>query len=168
MPALVLYSSSGLLDIELPNSDEQVTTPVFGAQLDLVDLIDIAGRLTRLAQLLDGLRRRQCLQLADIKRALNWGSEIGICPPSPATRFRSRGRLPAKRRPMSDEEFQALMRHSAPAYRRFLIFLKLTGCRPGEASARPGEPPPEAWAASSARGITAQPEKASAAIQAAP
>jgi integrase len=39
-----------------------------------------------------------------------------------------------RRRPMTDEEFQILLRGSDAAFRRFLIFLKFTGCRPGEAA----------------------------------
>jgi hypothetical protein len=35
-------------------------------------------------------------------------------------------------RDMSAAEFQAILRHSDPYYRRFLIALKLTGARPGE------------------------------------
>jgi integrase len=35
---------------------------------------------------------------------------------------------------MTDEEFQILLRGSDRAFRRFLIFLKFTGCRPGEAA----------------------------------
>src|SRR5262249_16313268 len=39
-----------------------------------------------------------------------------------------------RRRPMTDEEFQTLMRGSDPTFRQFLTFLKFTGCRPGEAA----------------------------------
>jgi integrase len=35
---------------------------------------------------------------------------------------------------MADDEFQTLLRGSDPTFRRFLIFLKFTGCRPGEAA----------------------------------
>src|SRR5689334_4749048 len=35
---------------------------------------------------------------------------------------------------MTDEEFQTLMRGADPTFRRFLILLKFTGCRPGEAA----------------------------------
>jgi integrase len=35
---------------------------------------------------------------------------------------------------MTDEELQMLLRGSDAAFRRFLIFLKFTGCRPGEAA----------------------------------
>src|ERR1700687_5679287 len=41
---------------------------------------------------------------------------------------------PERRRPMTDEQFQTLLRGSDPRFRRFLIFLKFTGCRPGEAA----------------------------------
>jgi integrase len=35
---------------------------------------------------------------------------------------------------MTDEQFQTLLRGSDPRFRRFLVFLKFTGCRPGEAA----------------------------------
>jgi len=35
---------------------------------------------------------------------------------------------------MTDEQFQTLLRGSDPRFRRFLIFLKFTGCRFGEAA----------------------------------
>jgi integrase len=41
---------------------------------------------------------------------------------------------PERRRPMTDEQFQTLLRGSDARFRRFLIFLKFTGCRPGEAA----------------------------------
>jgi integrase len=41
-----------------------------------------------------------------------------------------RGR--SRTRVLSDEEFRTLLRHSDPAFRRFLLALRLTGCRPGE------------------------------------
>jgi len=52
---------------------------------------------------------------------------------NPFSRVRCRGTL-NRRTPMSDAEFQALMRHSPPYYRRLLVFLKFSGCRPGEAA----------------------------------
>jgi integrase len=52
---------------------------------------------------------------------------------NPFAKMRSRGR-PQRRRPMTNDEFQTLLRGSDPTFRRFLIFLKFTGCRPGEAA----------------------------------
>jgi integrase len=52
---------------------------------------------------------------------------------NPFGKMRSRGR-PHRRRPMADDEFQTLLRGSDPTFRRFLVFLKFTGCRPGEAA----------------------------------
>jgi integrase len=38
-------------------------------------------------------------------------------------------------RDLTDEEFQALLRHSRQAsFRRLILFLRLTGARPGEAT----------------------------------
>jgi integrase len=52
---------------------------------------------------------------------------------NPFAKIRSRGQ-PQRRRPMTDDEFQMLLRGSDSTFRRFLIFLKFTGCRPGEAA----------------------------------
>ena len=41
---------------------------------------------------------------------------------------------PSRGNASSNEEFQILLRGSDAAFRRFLIFLKFTGCRPGEAA----------------------------------
>jgi integrase len=72
--------------------------------------------------------------IANVKRAFNWALEMELIDRNPVGRYRSRGRLITKRRPMADEDFQTLMRFSAPTYRRFLTFLRFSGCRPGEAS----------------------------------
>jgi integrase len=75
--------------------------------------------------------RRQVFSI--VKRALNWAVEMELIGRNPFRSLRSHGTLP-QREPMSDGDFQALMRASPPAYRRLLVFLKFTGCRPGEAS----------------------------------
>jgi integrase len=73
--------------------------------------------------------------IISVKRCFNWAVEMELIERNPLARIRSRGTLPPQRRPMSDEHLQVMMRYSAPAYRRLLVFLKFTGCRPGEASA---------------------------------
>src|SRR5260370_39815836 len=75
---------------------------------------------------------RRCV-IATIKRAFNWGCEMELIERNPFSKLRSRGRA-NRRRPMTDEEFQTLLRGSDLAFRRFLVFLKFTGCRPGEAA----------------------------------
>jgi integrase len=72
--------------------------------------------------------------IAGVKRCFNWACYMDIIPINPFARFRSKGRLPNHREPMSDAVFQTLLRYAPPAWRRFLIFLKFTGCRPGEAA----------------------------------
>src|SRR5262249_19207857 len=52
---------------------------------------------------------------------------------NPFAKLRSRGQT-RRRRPITDGEFQMLMRGSDPTFRRFLTFLKFTGCRPGGAA----------------------------------
>jgi integrase len=81
---------------------------------------------------------RRCV-ISSIKRAFNWACEMELIGRNPFAKMRSRGQ-PQRRRPMADDEFQTLLRGSDPTFRRFLIFLKFTGCRPGEgASMRWGE-----------------------------
>jgi integrase len=75
---------------------------------------------------------RRCV-ISSIKRAFNWALEMELIQRNPFAKMRSRGR-PQRRRPMTDDEFQTLLRGSDPTFRRLLIFLKFTGCRPGEAA----------------------------------
>jgi integrase len=75
---------------------------------------------------------RRCV-ISTVKRAFYWGLEMELVARNPFAKLRSRGRA-NRRRPMTDDEFQSLLRGSDAAFRRFLIFLKFTGCRPGEAA----------------------------------
>jgi integrase len=75
---------------------------------------------------------RRCV-ISSIKRAFNWACEMELIQRNPFAKIRSRG-CPQRRRPMTDDEFQTLLGGSDPTFRRFLIFLKFTGCRPGEAA----------------------------------
>jgi integrase len=72
--------------------------------------------------------------IATVKRVFNWALEMEEIDRHPFAKYRSRGKLVSRRRPTNDNDFQTMLRFSPPVYRRFLIFLKLTGCRPGEAS----------------------------------
>jgi integrase len=71
--------------------------------------------------------------VSSVKRAFNWACEMELIQRNPFAKLRRRGRT-QRRQPMTDEEFQTLLRGSDPTFRRFLIFLKFTGARPGEAS----------------------------------
>jgi integrase len=71
--------------------------------------------------------------VSTIKRAFNWALEMELVFRNPFAKLRRRGRT-QRRRPMTDEEFQTLLRGSDPTFRRFLVFLKFTGARPGEAA----------------------------------
>jgi integrase len=76
---------------------------------------------------------RRCV-VSTIKRAFTWATEMELIDRNPFARMQANRGPAQRRRPMTDEEFQTLLRGSDPAFRRFLIFLKFTGCRPGEAA----------------------------------
>jgi integrase len=71
--------------------------------------------------------------VSTVKRTFNWACEMELIQRNPFAKLRRRGRT-QRRRPMTDQEFQTLLRGSDPTFRRFLIFLKFTGARPGEAA----------------------------------
>jgi integrase len=70
--------------------------------------------------------------IARIGRVFSWAMEMELVQKNPFWRLRVDG-VRHERRPMTDDEFRALLRRSRPHFRRFLLFLRLTGCRPGEA-----------------------------------
>jgi integrase len=76
---------------------------------------------------------RRCV-VSTIKRAFNWATEMELVDRNPFAKMRCGRGHPERRRPMTDEQFQTLLRGSDPRFRRFLVFLKFTGCRPGEAA----------------------------------
>jgi integrase len=73
--------------------------------------------------------------IATTKRAFNFAVETELIPRNPYDRFRCKGRIAFKRTPIDDDDLQTLLSFSAPCWRRFLLFLKFSGCRPGEAAA---------------------------------
>jgi hypothetical protein len=76
---------------------------------------------------------RRCV-VSTIKRAFTWATEMELVERNPFAKMRgSRGQT-TRRRPITDQEFQTLLRGSNATFRRFLIFLKFTGCQPGEAA----------------------------------
>lgn len=61
-----------------------------------------------------------------------WGADVDLVPDkNPFDRYR-RLPSPGRQRLCTDEEFQALLRHSRPHFRRALLALRLTSLRPGE------------------------------------
>src|SRR3984893_6620318 len=76
---------------------------------------------------------RRCV-VSTIKRCFNWTCEMELIERNPFAKLRCGRGHPERRRPMTDGQFQTLLRGSDPNFRRFLIFLKFTGCRPGEAA----------------------------------
>ena len=69
--------------------------------------------------------------IAAVQGTLNWAVENELLDNTPLSKYRK----PAGRqrtRIMTPAEFGALLRHSDRSFRRFLIALRLTGCRPGE------------------------------------
>lgn len=70
--------------------------------------------------------------ISAIKAVFNWGVRMVI----DRNPFRFvNGPKGQPRRAMADDEFQALLRHAGPEFRRVLVFLKFTGMRPAELSA---------------------------------
>ena len=67
-----------------------------------------------------------------VQQVFNWAVEMDLLDSTPVAKYakpagRNRSRV------MTADEFQIVLRHSDPAFRRFLIALRFTGCRPGEA-----------------------------------
>lgn len=73
-------------------------------------------------------------RLAAIKRAFNWALDLQLVAANPFARVRVHG-AKARRKPMSDDVYQALLRNSPAIWRRLLVFLRFTGSRTCEASA---------------------------------
>lgn len=67
-------------------------------------------------------------RLTPIKRAFNWAVDADLLAVNPFTRVKVEGQK-RRRRAMSDEDYQSILRASPPHWRRFVIFLRFTGCR---------------------------------------
>jgi integrase len=67
-----------------------------------------------------------------IKRAFNWSVDMELTTRNPFARIRHR--KGPRGRPMTPHEYQQILRHSSAGFRRFVVFLKFSGCRPGEAA----------------------------------
>lgn len=72
--------------------------------------------------------RRMAVQV--VQRPFNWAVRMRLIPMNPFLGFTVEEGEP--RRPMTDAELRACLRHSDPLFRRVLLFLRHTGCRPGE------------------------------------
>jgi integrase len=69
--------------------------------------------------------------LAAVQGVMYWAVKLDMIETNPLARYEK----PAARcrtRVATPEEFRALLRHADPHFRRFLIALRETGCRPGE------------------------------------
>ena len=69
--------------------------------------------------------------LTVVQGVFNWAVEYDLLDASPVPRYKK----PADRqrtRIVTPSEFETLLRYSDPRFRRFLLALRLTGCRPGE------------------------------------
>lgn len=68
--------------------------------------------------------------VAGVQACMNWAVKLGLIPANPFRGFS----WPAGERgePMPLHEFAAMLRHSPPPFRRYVIALRRTGARPGE------------------------------------
>ncbi len=71
--------------------------------------------------------------IATVQGVLNWAVRTGRIDSSPVPKYTKPAAL-IRNRVMTRTEFGSLLRHSDRNFRRFLIALRLTGCRPGELS----------------------------------
>jgi integrase len=65
-----------------------------------------------------------------VQRAFNWAAKLGMIDRNPFVGVSNPEGEPG--RAMTDAEFRAMLRSSSVPFRRVLMFLRLTGCRPGE------------------------------------
>jgi integrase len=71
--------------------------------------------------------------ITTVQGVLNWAVEFEMIDMTPLPRYKKPAAL-TRNRVITKEEFGSLLRHSDRNFRRFLIALRLTGCRPGELS----------------------------------
>ena len=69
--------------------------------------------------------------ITTVQQVFNWAVEQELLDSSPVPRYR-KPRARRRTRIISPEEFRALLKQSDRSFRRFLVALRLTGCRPGE------------------------------------
>jgi site-specific recombinase XerD len=98
---------------------------------------DIAAFSQSLAKTLGDTSR--AIVLRSVQRCFNWGAEERLIPPHELGRIR-KPRPKLRDRYVTDEEFQTLLRSTnatrnnrrGASFRRFLLAMEWTGCRPGE------------------------------------
>jgi integrase len=96
-----------------------------------VRTIDVRAWMAEREHLKSPATRRRLLSA--VKRLWNWSIENELTDRNPAEKLKILG-ANVRRRPMTDAEFRALLLVSDPSVRRFLLFLRFTGARPGEAA----------------------------------
>lgn len=69
--------------------------------------------------------------LAAVQNVFGWAVRMDLIDSNPLAGYRKPA-AKQRTRVISDAEFRALLRVSLPCFRRFLLVLKLTGCRPSE------------------------------------
>jgi integrase len=70
--------------------------------------------------------------ITSVKRAFNYCLEMELIIRNPFARIKKpKGQ---RRRPLTDQEYQTLLRGSDPQLRRLVVFLAMSGCRPAEAT----------------------------------
>jgi integrase len=67
-----------------------------------------------------------------VKRAFNWALDNELITRNPVARMKKP--KAQRRRPMTDDEYQTLLRGADPQFRRLVVMLAFSGCRPIEAS----------------------------------
>lgn len=69
--------------------------------------------------------------IATVQGVYSWAVRHDLLESNPLVGYR-KPRARARSRVIDDKEFQALLRHADVSFRRALLALRLTGCRPGE------------------------------------
>ncbi len=106
-------------------------------QAHTIEPLDIHQFSTKLKSSLNETSRAIVLRV--VQRCFNWGVEARLIPPHQLGRIR-KPRPKSRDRFLTDEEFQTLLRSTNPkdarrlgaSYRRVLLALEWTMCRPGE------------------------------------
>jgi integrase len=70
--------------------------------------------------------------ITTLRQVLNWAVENEYIDTSPIPRYKDYPQARQRTRIITKDEFKALLRHTDRPFRRFLIALLRTGCRPGE------------------------------------
>jgi integrase len=104
---------------------------IFGTDLRVAEVRRF--HLTKIEQAMTGRYSSSTVRdtISVVQQVFNWAVRNDLLDYSPLAGYRK----PAgggRTRLITPDEFQALLRHADVRFRRFLIGLRLTGCRPGE------------------------------------